>query len=425
MSLRVMICLVGDQPMPNIIAALHQDPRPNRVEFLVSLKKSPDSGRLVRDEEFFEVAKNTGKVLEAFGISQFGYHDVKPYDIEHVKTRCLQAVGECRKQDPKADVVFNITGGTKLMSLGAYEIAESLGVPILYVETDQRQIHNLLPPSEPETIRLRDLQVPHYLAAHGVGLGGKDRTQEAGNLPPALKNAAVYLATTTTFHRVLDAVRPPLQIARRKVGGGVLEITVPNTKVPPDGQTILTQLQDFGVLSDLQARPDGIAFIITDQNAKFLDGDWLELFIYHKVRKHTPDFFTDCRMGLGIKWSGSVYPSSPENELDVAVTTGIASTICSCKTGKLDERDRDGQRVDDKNEPIYQLETIARAVGSHCGKVLAISRMEEDRGGDITQTFTERALLLGIAPVYAHDLRFIDEIMMHPQHWVERMRSSL
>lgn len=420
--MRVMICLVGEQPMPNIIAALHQDQRPHRVEFLVSLKKSPDSGWLVRNEEFEKIAKNTASLLQGFGITQFGFHDVKPYDIDHVRTQCLKTVEACRKQDPEAEVIFNITGGTKLMSLGAYQAAQELSLPILYVETDRRETHHILPPSTPEIIRVRDLQVSHYLAAHGVSPGGKDRTQEAEALPQGLKDAAGYLATTPTAYRVLDALRAPLQATARKAGGQTLAITVPSDRVPPDGQTIIAELQARGVLSELQARPDGLAFIISANNAKFLEGDWLEFFIYHKVRQHKPELFTDCRMSLEIKWSGRAKRIIPTNEIDVAVTTGITFTICSCKTGKLEERDRDGQRVDDKNEPIYQLETIAQAIGLDCGKVLAVARAEKNRGGDITLEFTERALLLGIAPVYAHDLRFIDEIMMQPHYWVERLR---
>jgi len=115
-----MIALVGAQPLPNFI--------PIRTE-------KPSAALFVYTDRTERVYKQLEVVLRQ-ETSVFGLQ-TDAYNIPTIE----QAVRDwIEKQAVASDtLVFNITGGTKTMSLALYRVAERYQAPMLYVESERNQ----------------------------------------------------------------------------------------------------------------------------------------------------------------------------------------------------------------------------------------------------------------------------------------------
>ncbi len=108
-----MILLVGEQAAPNLLSARYFNP--NRIFLLhTSLQRIKD------------IAENLAKCLKEM---QCCLVEVNDFDVDKIRSQVLALL-----QD-RPDTLVNITGGTKLMSIGALEAARTANVPVLYVRS--------------------------------------------------------------------------------------------------------------------------------------------------------------------------------------------------------------------------------------------------------------------------------------------------
>lgn len=113
--MQVMIELVGEQPIPNLLP----------VKYL-----KPSVLVLVRTDRTKLVAERLRCMLQA----QVELVNADPYNI----AKLLKQLGDLiETRGWKSDqLLFNITGGTKLMSLAAFHLAARLGSPCVYLQTE-------------------------------------------------------------------------------------------------------------------------------------------------------------------------------------------------------------------------------------------------------------------------------------------------
>ncbi len=147
-----MIALVGEQPIPNVLPVRHY--HPERVLLVYTDKTAAVAQRL---QGILPGATLHGPV-EAFNIADTE-QQLHAWIQQHVKE------GE--------SLLFNITGGTKLMSLMAYRLAEQLRSTAVYLETGKSSIiytYQFLPDgttATPEQTELPTLiDIDTYLRAH-------------------------------------------------------------------------------------------------------------------------------------------------------------------------------------------------------------------------------------------------------------------
>lgn len=114
----VMVCLVGEQPMPNLLAARHL--HPGRVVLAFTDKVSQHCARL-------EAVLKTAHVV--FSIP------VTAYDILATGRQLAEFL--VHPEWPRSEVVFNVSGGTTAMSFAAYRLAERWRCRFVYVETSE------------------------------------------------------------------------------------------------------------------------------------------------------------------------------------------------------------------------------------------------------------------------------------------------
>src|SRR5579884_1697272 len=121
-----MIALVGEQSQPNFIPVLHYNP--NCVIFVYTTKTDT-------------IYKNQKMVLEKRKIKVYGIQ-TDPYNIAAIVKALNERLAKIAKESDEIaqslkSLVFNLTGGTKIMSLAAYQVAAQLKAPVIYFQSDK------------------------------------------------------------------------------------------------------------------------------------------------------------------------------------------------------------------------------------------------------------------------------------------------
>lgn len=156
---QVMICLMGEQPLPNLLPILHYHPA---------------AVVLVHSDYTAPVAHNVQQLLD--GTITVQRQEVDAYAIEDARQALRSVIAQSGWR--AAELMFNVTGGTKPMSLAAYRVAQDLpGCALIYMQTSgghsecyEYQLTGTaftLQRNKPRTIRTV-LNIDLHLRAHGL-----------------------------------------------------------------------------------------------------------------------------------------------------------------------------------------------------------------------------------------------------------------
>jgi len=149
--MRVHFCIVSEQPIPNLSAALDGRLRADRLVLLTSQEMATRAERL------------------ALVASRYGIETVKVYlrerlDLTQVAHDVERALDNAADAD---EILLNTTGGQKPMAIAAYEVFLRRGHHAFYVDTDNTVVW--LPPAKSERLVLDTrLGITDYLDAYGA-----------------------------------------------------------------------------------------------------------------------------------------------------------------------------------------------------------------------------------------------------------------
>jgi len=124
--MKTMIALVGEQPLPNVIPVKYYSP--SRL-VLAHTKNERSTLIAKRIERFF------GNQLK---VDLLDLED--GYNIDRIYSRLYQFI---HQNELKNELLFNLTGGTKLMSFAALELAQELKCQAFYYQSENNlsQLH--------------------------------------------------------------------------------------------------------------------------------------------------------------------------------------------------------------------------------------------------------------------------------------------
>ena len=359
---RVLLNLVGEQPMPCLIPILQY--RPDVAVFLYSDRTASQVADVCAALDF---------------VDELSPHCVRVQIDPARFIRSADIVPQVMANYPGSQFLFNLSGGTKLMALSLYRAAEGRG-DVLYVSADDECIFRLQPDSiveEPITVRV---PADVYLRAHGAEIDPA-RSLDVTSLSPShfkvARQVAQWVLGLEDWRRALtrrSRVRPSSPFPAR--------VSSPHPS-PVEG-AIVDLLARRGLVTRGRR---GASFILEDHDTwAFLSGGWLEVYTFDVARGIDP--FHDCRVQVGIE-----HPELGQNELDLIVMRGAVATICSCKTGNP-------PRGAAKVRLLNELEARASALGAFCGKLLIVSQPRQAYG----ESFIQRAGQMGIGVATGEDL---------------------
>ncbi|WP_031431977.1 Card1-like endonuclease domain-containing protein [Methylomicrobium agile] len=193
-------------------------------------------------------------------------YDRQPWDAEHISDRILDLLA----QYPDGGIALNATGGTKLMSIAAYEAFRSCELPIYYIHPEQDRLL-WLSPGKPAQDLADCLRLKDYLMAYGAEK--VEIPEPAGVAEPIRRLTRQLIADidryaselSTLNYLALNADNPQLTV---EIDSG------------PQSRPHLWELLDLFEQAGL-CRINGHSLKFVDAQARFTaNGGWLEMFAY-------------------------------------------------------------------------------------------------------------------------------------------------
>ncbi len=375
-------CLVSAQPLPNALPALD----PNLGARRVVLATTPD---MTRRAEWLESVFRPRPVK----VDHLPLDDAWNYD--HVQTRVMEFLEEEKKAGRLDGIALNATGGTKLMSVAAYEAFRAYRLPVFYVHPVRDEVIWLQPCGLPPH-RLADrIRIEPFLELHGARVASTPRRSvpraEALQLAENLVQAAPkYTRAIGRLNYLTSQLRSP---------GLVIDLDDPD----PELDSLIDQFGAAGYLSRIDDRH--IRFR-DEESVAFINGRWIEAWVFDQVRKireHDP-VIQDVAYDINVERQQRGRPVP--NELDVVVLRNNRLHIIECKTRRFREQGAESAGA----EALYKLDSLRDLMGGLQARAMLVSYRDLP-GHDRT-----RAADLGIAVCAGEQLR-----RLH-QHLVEFFR---
>ncbi len=327
-----MFCLVSHQAMANVIPVFMYQPSK------VVLFATPEEKH---------TADHLQKIFISKNINVNRIDDLDAYDYLKFKDCILNEINKV-----SGDLVLNVTGGTKLMALAAYEAFAEKDKKIIYCNTDRNQMIHLFPKLSTEKLDL-DISIQDYLQSYGYTVANT-RTNEVKKEYFELFELIESNNLKLPFTKFLDNYR-------HKTGSE---------------NPLKTYVDKKNKIFTIQRTPTSIILFVNNRkfkfnDEKFLKGDWLEYYMLYSLEKQ------NIKPEAGVK---IISETNVENEIDIIFIKDYQLYLISCKSGKNS----------DPNKDIYEIETLRNIAGGTFGKAFLFTVQ------DLTQRMIQRAKDLNI-----------------------------
>ncbi len=335
---KVLVSIVSEQTVPNVLF----------------IKEIPADFYLFVTTERMERNGRTQDIIRASGLREEKTFKtvVKEDSIKDIQERLSEFSEQKLKDNDR--ILLNLTGGTKIMSIAAYEFFKNRGNAYIYYipigKNIYRQIYPQVKHRENE-LRFR-ISLEEYLKAYGIEL-----THDRGPLMPFdISEKILRLTLEGKFSQSLAKQLRGLRSDKRLKKKRKIEVE---------------EVKDLKILFPKISWPEEVTSL-DKYHVEYLSGGWLEEYIYYKLKKFLPK--ENLKLGVRIK------KQEVENELDVIFISENKPWIVETKSSFKNLR---------LSDVFYKLNTLRKTFGLNVEAVLAAP--EEVKSG-----FKERANELNI-----------------------------
>lgn len=352
---KILVSLVSEQTIPNILAICHF--KPDELLF-VSTKKMEDNGK-------------TTAILNTLKKLGFKYES-KPIIVQE------DSILDCHKQMNKwiegkedAEFIVNLTGGTKIMSIAAYEYFKDYSSKMVYIPIPKNEFIVPFPkktPGLPTKLNLR-LTVTQYMTAYGLEIMNESKLK--GYHEEAYKRkdlSECIVKNYDNFKCVLSWLSDKLRTHRDKKEVDFEDIFQGITQREMQFFSKFGFKNENGVISKKLERSE----------IKYLTGGWLEEFCFNTILKWHCYGVDDVVIGLQLRNS-----QGRDNEFDVMFTKDNALYFVECKS--LD------QHEDKDATALYKVGALQREFGLRVGSFFVTTSPYILKDGKVKESVRARA----------------------------------
>ena len=305
-------------------------------------------------------ADHLEKIYKPRGIKVSRWPINDPWDVEHIRNRVMGLLAE----NEQANIMLNATGGTKPMSIAAYEVFRTFGKPIFYIHPERDRLI-WMHPGDRASIDLADrIKLKEYLIAYGAhDVHEAHKSGVPNNIrrlaTELIDNIGAYAPALSSLNYLAAMANNPLlrspEIGRELNGNQAF-------------WELLKLFEDTKLL-----RQDGAHLTFKDEDSRFVvNGGWLELHAYACC--------LNVKKSLGIQdVARSVEVSRQQgrskvlNELDVAFLKDNRLYLLECKTKRYSGHDR---KHDEGADVLYKLDSLRDLLGGLQAKAMLVSFRE-------------------------------------------------
>lgn len=254
--MKVLLCLLSDQHVPNLLSVHHYKP-----DQLVLIESSQMKSRKV-SEHFLNALKVGGMDYE-------GRSHIEPLDAEDDLPTMRKALRTAYGRFSASVWITNVTGGTKPMSIAAYEFYKALGGNIIYTNVSRpAQIMNLVDGTT-EDCNHR-LTINEFLAGYGFeSRKDEKKLKEAEGRAQGWAESATLLARHASNSEILSLD----ESQRKKARDRGIDLPKDRFHFP------CNRLQEIWLGNSANRK-------LTKYEAEFLTGGWLEVFFWKLLKQH-------------------------------------------------------------------------------------------------------------------------------------------
>jgi hypothetical protein len=368
----ILLCLVSDQHVPNLLSVHHF--RPDRLVLV-------ESDEMQRRH----AAENLLAALAAGGLDYAERVHVQPLSGSNSTPAIRAALREAYASQSGGEWVTNITGGTKPMSITAYEFFKALGARLVYI--DVRRPHELLDldGGAAEFCGHR-LGIEEFVTGYGFQLTrAADKIRRDEQRARQWWPCARLIALHATEAGLVRLQGPEEERRRRWNRGRDKGLTLNAGELPIENTALRAELEKgFGL------KPEGSSLVgELDRHAfRFLTGQWLEVFLWGLLERHAESLgIWDVRLGIEIGRGGG---SGDTNDFDIAFMHEYSLAMVECKTG--------AQEHDPAAGALYKIEAVIRqfrALRVRSYLATTSANVLENGGDTIKDAVANRAALYG------------------------------
>ncbi len=368
---KCLVCLVSDQTIPNII--LTADLRPEYL-LLISTR-----GMEKRDK--------SRAILEALALHGADYstrHKVIEVSEDSMADFRKKVGDWIESADREWEYIVNLTCGTKLMSIAAYDFFKSnFGSEMLYVPIPKNEFVTPFPVRRqraPAFLEER-LSVVEYFTAYGF------RVINEHNLDMHRRQAEAREDTTNFIFDHYPDIFPLLRFFRDQIRPIEKKLKA-DRGYPFSGAFTAENERQAGLLERLgfEYRGTEVNRVIFKADWEYLRGGWLEEYLFTCIRDAAPPgVHADILLNVRCK-----DPQGVENEFDVVFAFENALHLVECKS--LEAAEGDEQHIGGTiNDFLYKLGALRRHFGLTPRAFLATTSKDVlDGKGGLKKNLVER-----------------------------------
>lgn len=349
MDYSVHVCFATGQPDANLLPILNSKNKLEKVIMLTTPSKT-------REAEWLKNALCNEVPVEIVPL----HGDLDINEINEVLVDLLS--------EYEGRVIVNITGGTKLMAVGAFSVCASLNVPFFYSDLQSFNQYyfeefplKLDRPHSVETIGPEIMETRRYLNIFLKARGFQPSDiQEWGNFSDQEKKYADFIMHKCTAERKLQLMSgiKSLNKAAAEVFNEKSTLQAP-VELTDELNWFLDELTEYGWVK-YEKKPSELKGRLKFANkeiAGFLAGRWFEQYCAKLVKD----------LGLPIRvFHGEVDKEGVRNELDVIFLLNGKIHLIEVKTANL----KNEQKAQDV---LYKLDSLRKNLGGYSAKVCLIS----------------------------------------------------
>ena len=355
MTIDTHLILVSAQAVPNITPVMDERFKPKNVVLLVS----PD---MANRAEWLE------QIYIKRGIKSRRCLIKDAWDIEHISQIVLDLLTEY--EDGR--LALNATGGTKPMSIAAYEVFRDLHQPVFYVHPEQDRVIWLHPSKQAGQDLADRIKLPEFLQAYGATVTAQG---EAFGVPADDRELTEEIITRIAYYS--KALGTLNYLAQQATGALKVELNPQQTK-----DYILADLIHlFAKHKRLSLEKNTLVF--PSEEARFyVNGGWLEQHVWGvclniKIESGIQD------IGRSVQVERQHQNQPVKNELDITFLKDNRLYLIECKTKRFTGKDQASGA-----DTLYKLDTLKDLLGGLQAKAMLISftppnKYDVQRAGDL------------------------------------------
>ncbi len=342
----VHLCLVHNTATANVTPALDPDFRPKEVILLHSPK-----------EDYH--ANCIEAVLKPAGIKVSRWKIQDTRDVEHICERVLELMVE-REND---NIALNVSGGTRPMSIAAYEIFKEFDKPIFYVNPKTDCVSWINRKDFPSFNVADRIKLPAFLHAHGAEVSNQGKHSGVPNNLRSLTQQLVEQAEILA--KPLAAINWLAQQAEEDLKSPTLSIGQQNWY---ELQVLINQFAKIGLLEYKQ----DCLYFKNEEARFFVNGGWLEVYTYGLLYGLRSEISKIQDVGRSVELNRDSTGKAVKNELDVAFLHNNHLYIIECKTKRFINTNNE-QADSHAADALYKLDTLKWLLGGIHTKVMLVS----------------------------------------------------